>query len=154
VAAGRLTGGSKAAAAKNDAMQPGLGATGFSLLLAGEQSLRQQDVQQAAAEQPAMDQPQQAAPPAADTLFGGMSFLGFPASDSKMLDGGGMAAGAAGAIPLLPEKELADLTLDFGSLLGGGDAAPSWLGAPASGARADQPQQQLVGERPFASLFG
>lgn len=119
---------------------------------AGEPMLRRQEPQQASAEQLIGGQRQ--AVPSADTLFGGLSFFGLPAGDGKLLDGGGLAAEAAGAMPLLPEKELADLTLDFGSLLGRGDAAPSWLGPAAGGAHGNQPQPPPVGERPFASLFG
>ncbi|PSC75321.1 TSL-kinase interacting 1 isoform X1 isoform A [Micractinium conductrix] len=140
---------------------------------------RQQQQQQRlqAAQQAAPQQQQQQQPPAAvDTLFGGgaSTLLGFlgpaggGASKHAALPGSqaqGQAPGG-GAVPPLQDKDLADLTFDFGSLLGVGDAAPSWLGPAVGdggggGARTQhQPQLQqqrqvsALGDRPFASLFG
>jgi hypothetical protein len=51
---------------------------------------------------------------------------------------------------LMADKEVHELTFEFGSLLGGGDT-PSWLMPPSAAAGAAQHQNQ--NERPFAALF-
>jgi hypothetical protein len=185
-AAATLTGGPKAppqgAAAPSGGVP--LGPTDFSLLIAGfgsegaaagppkqpgaagaagatqhpQQQQQQQPQQQAAV--PGLGLPQ-------DTLFGGFSLFGPPLPAGQPGQGSRAAAGAAGGAGLapLPDQELADLTFDFGSLLGVEDAPPSWMGGPGLQAQqqAEQAQQQqaqqqaaapLVGDRPFAALFG
>lgn len=58
------------------------------------------------------------------------------------------------ALPLLAERELENLTLSFGSLLGVGDT-PSWLQPLGEGGPgAEQPAGQHLSDRPFAALFG
>ncbi|GAB4818363.1 hypothetical protein N2152v2_005409 [Parachlorella kessleri] len=91
------------------------------------------------------------------------------AVDALLGQGGCGAAGAGTALnqninpnpdslPFLGERDLDQLTMSFGSLLGVGDAPPSWL-QPQGGAQQEQQRRQPgltepLLDRPFASLFG
>ena len=188
-AAATLTGGPKAAPHGAPAPSGGvpLGPTDFSLLIAGFGSegaaaapAKQPGAASAAAAQPRpqqqqQQQQQQPAPALGlpqDTLFGGLSLFGLPPPAGQAGQGSKAAAagmGASGGLAPLPDQELAELTFDFGSLLGVDDAPPSWMGGPGlqaqQAAQQQQVQQQqqqqqqqqaapLVGDRPFAALFG
>ena len=174
-AAGTLTGGARTAgAAPVGALDAALGPTDFSMLLAGMGGAGAGAAAVAPKQAVAAGVPPGALPPPqqprvsqpsvpatalpADTLFGGLSLFGAPLGQPcAAAVGGGAAAAAPPGLPPLPDKELADLTFDFGSLLGVGDAPPSWLPVGGGGAQAQPQQPQQVaplGERPFASLFG
>lgn len=180
---GTKDGTAAAASGPAGAMGSVLGPTDFSLLMADvsagavataatqqqtamDAGTQQQLQQQQCCAQPAAPQQHQgqqqqalrttaAAQQAADALLGSSSLHGLLGTTTRSPEDGAAATGAA--LPLLPDKELADLTFDFGSLLGVGDAAPSWLGPSGRPAQqpdpAQHPDQQAIGDRPFASLF-
>jgi hypothetical protein len=90
--------------------------------------------------------------PPEDSLFGGASLFGMLGTTHQ---GGAVPADGA-ALPLLPDKSLAELTFDFGSLMGVEDGTPSW-GPPethlAAQQQAPEGQAPALGSRHFASLF-
>jgi hypothetical protein len=181
--AGTLTGPGKEAAAAAAAQQHAgevavaWGFSNFGSLLAGiasQTGLASQHKQTVPAEARQQQQQQQPAVgphgAAADPALGDASLAGLLGMTQKasllgMTQGAsllGITQGAAAhqghptgePAPQALRPGLADLTFDFGSLLGLADAPPSWLGPDAAKVAgvAAQPAAGL-GDRPFAALF-
>lgn len=97
-------------------------------------------------------------PSGADTLFGGATLFGVPLGQPRLAGEAGGGSGGLAPAALASDRDLADLALDFGSLLGVADAPPSWLpqngGGVAGGAQAQAAAPAPLGDRPFAQLFG